>query len=144
MRDAIIAKLEQQQLKSEIVHFSIGDTVSVHINIVEGNKERVQIFTGTIIGRAGKGLSETITVHRVAYGEGMERVIPIHSPRIVNIEVKKHGRVRRAKLNYIRGKTGKKAKVRAYIGPKKSREKVQCEAVQVTKEASIESVSNES
>lgn len=139
MRNAIIAKLEQQQLKSEIVHFSIGDTVSVHINIVEGNKERVQIFTGTIIGRAGKGLSETITVHRVAYGEGMERVIPIHSPRIVKIEIKKHGRVRRAKLNYIRGKTGKKAKVRAHIGPKKSRV-----AAQETRELSTESVSNES
>ena len=93
----------------------MGDTIKVHTKIIEGNKERVQVFQGTVIARKGSGLSETISLHRVAYGVGMERVFLIHSPRVGEIEVVKRGRVRRAKLHYLRGKTGKKARVRTLL-----------------------------
>jgi large subunit ribosomal protein L19 len=115
-KPAVIQKLEKQQLKKGIPDFRIGDTVRVHTRIIEGEKERVQVFTGTVIARKGSGLSETFSVHRVAYGEGMERVFPLHSPRVAKIEVVKHGRVRRAKLYYLRGTSGKKAKVKSVIG----------------------------
>src|ERR1700726_349412 len=108
-RCAIIEKLESQQLKKEISSFQVGDTVRVHLRIIEGDKERTQIFTGTVIARKGSGLSETFSVHRVAYGEGMERVFPLNSPRIAKIEVIKEGSVRRGKLYYLRGTSGKKA-----------------------------------
>lgn len=109
---AIIQKLESKQLKKSIAPFRIGDTVRVHTRIVEGEKERIQAFTGTVIARKGTGLSETFSVHRVAYGEGMERVFLLHSPRISKIEVMKEGHVRRSKLYYLRGTSGKKSKVR--------------------------------
>ena len=112
----IIQKLEKQQLKSDIPHFKVGDTVRVHTRIIEGDKERVQMFTGTVIARKGTGLAETFSVHRVAYGEGMERVFPLHSPRIAQIEVMREGDVRRSKLYYLRGTSGKKAKVKSKIG----------------------------
>lgn len=111
-RLAIIEKLEKGQLRKKIPLFRVGDTVRVHTRIVEGEKERTQIFTGTVIARKGTGLSETFSVHRVAYGEGMERVFPLHSPRIAKIEIIKQGRVRRSKLYYLRGTSGKAAKVR--------------------------------
>lgn len=111
-RSAVIQKLEQEQLKSKIIDFNVGDTVRVHTRIIEGEKERTQIFTGTVIARKGTGLSETFSVHRVAYNEGMERVFPLHSPRIAKIEVVKEGQVRRSKLYYLRGTSGKKAKVK--------------------------------
>lgn len=107
-----IQKLESQYLKKDLPDFYVGDTVRVHTLIVEGDKQRVQMFTGTVIGRSGAGASETMSLHRVAYGEGMERVFMIHSPRIAKIEIVKEGRVRRAKLYYLRGTSGKKAKVR--------------------------------
>jgi len=113
---AIIQKLEDKQLKSDAGRFHIGDTVRVHTRIIEGEKERVQVFTGTVIARKGRGLSETFSVHRVAYGEGMERVFPVHSPRIAKIEVMKEGDVRKAKLHYLRGKSGKASKVKARLG----------------------------
>ena len=106
-RSAIIQKLESQQLKKSIPTFGIGDTVRVHIRIIEGDKESLQVFTGTVIARKGSGLSETFSVHRVAYGEGMERVFMLHSPRIAKIEVMKEGHVRRSKLYYLRGTSGK-------------------------------------
>lgn len=109
---AVIQKLEQESLKKNVSNFNIGDTVRVHTRIVEGEKERIQIFTGTVIARRGTGVSETFAVHRVAYGEGMERVFLLHSPKIAKIEVMKEGHVRRSKLYYLRGTSGKKAKVK--------------------------------
>lgn len=111
-RSAIIEKLESQQVKKNIPSFRIGDTVRVHLRIIEGDKERLQMFAGTVIARKGSGLSETFSVHRVAYGEGMERVFMLHSPRIAKIEVVKEGAVRRSKLYYLRGTSGKAAKVK--------------------------------
>lgn len=113
---AVIQKLESKQLKKNITPFSVGDSVRVHTRIIEGEKERVQVFTGTVIARKGCGLSETFSVHRVAYGEGMERVFLLHSPRIAKIEVIKEGDVRRSKLYYLRGTSGKASKVKARIG----------------------------
>lgn len=107
----LMEELEKQQLKKEAFHFEIGDTVRVHVRIIEGEKERVQVFQGTVIARKGRGLSATFSLHRVSYGEGMERVFYLHSPRISKIEVLKKGDVRRSKLYYLRGKTGKAAKV---------------------------------
>jgi len=89
--------------------FKVGDSVRVHTKVIEGDKERVQIFTGIVIGRKGTGISENFTVRRISYGEGVERVFPIHSPRIAKIEVEKAGTARRAKLNYLRGRKGKQA-----------------------------------
>jgi large subunit ribosomal protein L19 len=111
---AIIQKLEKAQLRKKVNNFRVGDTVSVHTRIIEGEKERIQVFTGTVIARKGTGVSETFSLHRVAYGEGMERVFPLHSPRIAKIEVIKQGRVRRGKLYYLRGTSGKSAKVRGH------------------------------
>lgn len=115
-RSAIIEKIEKKQLKKEASSFQIGDTVRVHTRIIEGDKERTQIFMGTVIARKGKGLSETFSVHRVAYGEGMEKVFLLHSPRIAKIEIVKRGHVRRSKLYYLRGTSGKAAKVKGRIG----------------------------
>jgi large subunit ribosomal protein L19 len=122
-RIPIIEKLESQQLKKEIPSFNVGDTVRVHLRIIEGDKERVQVFTGTVIARKGKGLSETFSVHRVAYGEGMERVFMLHSPRIAKIEVIKEGDVRRSKLYYLRGTSGKASKVKGRLGARRTVEK---------------------
>jgi len=113
---AIIQKLEQKQLKANTGEFCVGDTIRIHTRIVEGEKERIQVFMGTVIARKGTGLSETFSVHRVAYGEGMERVFLLHSPRITKIEVVKEGHVRRGKLYYLRGTSGKKAKVKSRVG----------------------------
>lgn len=132
-RSAIIQKLEKQQKRKDVPDFRIGDTVRVHTRIIEGDKERIQVYTGTVIARKGTGLSETFSVHRVAYGEGMERVFPLHSPRVAKIEVLKHGRVRRAKLYYLRGTSGKKAKVQSQIGGRKAYE-VEGEEAQIDEE----------
>lgn len=114
-RHAVIKKLEDKLMKQEIPGFNIGDTVRVHTRIIEGDKERIQMFTGTVIARKGTGISETFSVHRVAYGVGMERVFPLHSPRIAKVEVMKEGHVRRAKLYYLRGTSGKKSKVKGKL-----------------------------
>lgn len=116
-KSVIIQKVEDKQLRKNVPAFRVGDTLRVHTRIIEGEKERVQIFTGTVIARKGSGLSETFSLHRVAYGTGMERVFPLHSPRIAKIEVTKHGKVRRAKLYYLRGTSGKASKVEGRIGP---------------------------
>jgi large subunit ribosomal protein L19 len=105
----LIAKIESEQFKSNITPFNVGDTVKVHTRVVEGDKERIQIYAGIVIGRKGIGLNENFTVRRVSYGEGVERVFPIHSPRIAKIEVERRGAVRRAKLNYLRSRKGKSA-----------------------------------
>ncbi len=121
--DNLIDAYNHEQLKQDVPEFDIGDTIRVSTRIVEGEKERVQIFQGTVIARKGSGLSETFSLHRVSYGEGMERVFSLHSPRIVNIQIVKKGDVRRAKLYYLRGSTGKKAKVKEKIGPIKKKQK---------------------
>lgn len=115
-KSPVVVELEKRQLKGSVDQFSIGDTVSVHQKIIEGNKERVQIFTGTVIARKGRGLAETFVVHRVAYGEGMERVFMLHSPRIQRIEVTRRGKVRASKLYRLRGTSGKAARVKEHLG----------------------------
>lgn len=119
-RTAVIEKLEKRQLKANVGDFRVGDTVRVHTRIIEGEKERIQIFTGTVIARKGRGVSETFSVHRVAYGEGMERVFPIHSPRIAKVEVIKEGKVRKSKLYYLRGTSGKASKVKGRMGARRA------------------------
>ena len=105
----IIQKIEQEQLKPKIASFKVGDTIRVHTRVVEGDKERIQLFMGIVIGRRGTGLNSTFTVRRISYGEGVERVFPLHSPRIAKIEVERAGNVRRSKLNYLRNRKGKQA-----------------------------------
>jgi large subunit ribosomal protein L19 len=105
----LIDVIEKEQHKADRGSFSVGDSVRVHTRVVEGDKERVQIFAGIVIGRKGRGLNEMFTVRRISYGEGVERVFPLHSPRIAKIEIDQKGRARRAKLNYLRGRKGKEA-----------------------------------
>ena len=108
----MISVLEQEQLRDDIPAFRPGDTVKVHVKVVEGNRERVQVFEGVVIGRQNGGVRETFTVRRVSYGVGVERTFLVHSPRLAKIEVVRHGIVRRAKLHYLRGLTGKAARIR--------------------------------
>jgi large subunit ribosomal protein L19 len=108
----IIKAVEKEQLKTDIPVMKIGDTLKVHVKVIEGTRERIQIFEGYLIARKGGGLSETITVRRVSYGIGVERVFPVHSPRIAKIEVVRSGRVRRAKLYYLRDRVGKSARIK--------------------------------
>jgi large subunit ribosomal protein L19 len=96
-------------LKKEIAEFRVGDTVKVHTRVIEGDKERVQLFAGIVIARKGYGINEAFTVRKISYGEGVERVFPLHSPKVAKIEVTKAGRVRRARLHYLRGRLGKEA-----------------------------------
>lgn len=107
----LIHSLEQEQIKKDIVKFNSGDTVRVHVKVVEGVRERIQVFEGVVIRRRGGGLGETFTVRRVSYGIGVERTFPLHTPKIDRIEVMRRGRVRRAKLYYLRGLRGKAARI---------------------------------
>lgn len=109
MNQALQDKIESEQYRKNPMDFAVGDTVKVHTKVVEGEKERIQIFGGVVIGRRGHGLNSTFTVRRISYGEGVERVFPVHSPRIDKVEVERRGAVRRAKLNYLRGRIGKSA-----------------------------------
>ena len=109
MNQALLDKIESADRRKNPVAFNVGDTVRVHTKVVEGDKERIQVFTGVVIGRRGHGLNETFTVRRISYGEGIERVFPIHSPRIDKVEVERSGQVRRAKLTYLRKRIGKGA-----------------------------------
>lgn len=108
----IIQILEQEQLRQDIPSFKAGDTVRVHVKVVEGSRERIQVFEGIVINRQGSGVRETFTVRRVSYNVGVERTFPVHSPRIEKIEVMRRGIVRRAKLYYLRNLTGKAARIR--------------------------------
>ncbi|MGI9859790.1 50S ribosomal protein L19 [Moorella naiadis] len=108
----VIETLEQEQLRNDIPDFRPGDTVRVHVKVVEGNRERIQVFEGVVIGRRGRGINETFTVRRVSYGVAVERIFPLHSPRLERIEVVRRGRVRRAKLYYLRGLVGKAARIK--------------------------------
>lgn len=105
----VLDKIEAEQLKKDVTDFAVGDTIKVHTRVIEGEKERIQIYSGIVIGRKGTGINENFTVRRVSYGEGVERVFPLHSPRIAKIEVEKRGAVRRARLNYLRSRKGKSA-----------------------------------
>ena len=107
--------IAQDSLKSEVPAIEIGDTVKVHVKIREGEKERIQLFEGTVIARKGSGVSETFTVRRVSYRVGVERVFPLHSPNVAKVELVRHGRVRRSKLYYLRDRVGKAAKVKEQI-----------------------------
>jgi large subunit ribosomal protein L19 len=111
-RSPCIVEVESSYLKKDVPTFNIGDTVRVQTRIIEGEKERLQAFTGTVVAKKGTGLSETFTVYRTAYGSSMERVFLLHSPRIAGVEVMRAGKVRRAKLYYIRGLSGKATKIR--------------------------------
>jgi large subunit ribosomal protein L19 len=104
--------VEQSSMKKEVPHFEIGDTVDVHVRILEGEKDRIQIFNGVVIARSGKNSREMFTVRRIVQGEGVERIFPVHSPRIADIVVKRSGRVRRAKLYYLRKRTGKAVRLK--------------------------------
>ena len=113
-----IQQLEADQLKTDIPEFHVGDTISVHQKIAEGDKERIQLFTGTVIARRGGGLSETITLYRHSYGAGIERIFLLHSPKVAKIEIVKTGKVRKGKLYYLRGTSGKASKIKEHIGIK--------------------------
>ncbi|MCI6972004.1 MAG: 50S ribosomal protein L19 [Eubacterium sp.] len=110
-----ISAFVNEQLKTELPKFEVGDTVVVHNKIVEGSRERIQLFEGTVIAKRNGGISETFTVRRIAYGVGVEKTFPLHSPKVAKVEVIRHGKVRRAKLYYVRDRVGKAAKVKERI-----------------------------
>ena len=107
-----VEKIHNENLKENVPSFAVGDTLKGDVLIVEGGKERIQSFTGTVIARNGEGVSETVTLRRVAYGQGVERVLPLNSPRVANIEVARRGKVRRSKLYYLRDQQGKAARIK--------------------------------
>ena len=111
----IISMLEQEQLKENLTKFNVGDTVQVHYRIKEGNRERIQVFEGTVLKKQGSGVRSTFTVRRISYGVGVERTLPLHSPKIEKIVVTRRGKVRRAKLNYLRERSGKAARVKEKV-----------------------------
>ena len=126
----LLEKMENEQLArlsadKEIPDFGPGDTLRVHVKVVEGTRERVQVFEGVCIARKGGGLNAAFTVRKISYGEGVERVFPLHSPRIDAIEVVRRGRVRRAKLYYLRGRTGKRARIAEKQEPRPPRKTAQ-------------------
>ncbi|MBE7049959.1 MAG: 50S ribosomal protein L19 [Ruminococcaceae bacterium] len=108
----IIESLTSDQIRTDLPKFSIGDTVRVHVKIKEGNRERIQVFEGTVIAKKHGGIQETFTVRRISYGVGVERTFPVNSPKIANIEITRRGKVRRAKLYYLRDRVGKATKVK--------------------------------
>jgi len=109
MNQALLDKIEAEQLRAGATKFDVGDSVRVHTKVVEGDKERIQVFAGVVIGRRGHGLNVMFTVRRISYGEGVERIFPVHSPRVDKVEVERKGSVRRAKLTYLRKRLGKGA-----------------------------------
>jgi len=109
MNQALLKKIESEQFRKDDAKFNVGDSVRVHTKVVEGDKERIQIFSGIVIGKRGSGMSETFCVRRISYGEGVERIFPLHSPRVDKVEVERQGDVRRAKLTYLRKRIGKGA-----------------------------------
>jgi large subunit ribosomal protein L19 len=109
MNQTLLDKIEAEQYRKDKADFSVGDTVRVHTRVVEGDKERIQVFSGVVMGRRGHGLNAMFTVRRISYGEGVERVFPLHSPRVERIEVERKGAARRAKLTYLRKRLGKGA-----------------------------------
>jgi len=112
MRHKLLDIAEQSSIREDALNFTVGDTVDVHTRILEGNKERIQVFSGVVIAKRGYGTSEMFTVRRIVAGEGVERTFPVNSPKIASIEIKRHARVRRAKLFYLRERTGKATRLR--------------------------------
>ena len=112
MSDAIIQAVEKSQLKTDLPKIAVGDTIAVHVRIVEGAKERIQVFTGVVISFTGRGATRMVVVRRIVSNEGVERTFPVHSPRIAKIEVERHGHTRRAKLYYLRERVGKSRRLR--------------------------------
>jgi len=125
MSQQILNLVEKASLKADVPDFDIGDTVDVHTRILEGDKERIQIFSGVVIARSGAGTREMFTVRRIVAGEGVERKFPLHSPRIAKVEVKRHGVVRRAKLYYLRERIGKGTKLKERRGAAGKKEVVE-------------------
>jgi len=121
----IIRTLEQEQMRTDLPVVSVGDHVRVHLKVKEGNRERIQVFEGTVIAKKGSGLKETFTIRRVSYGVGVERVIPFHSPKISRIEIVRKGKIRRAKLYYLRDRVGKAARVKEKLETKESKESIE-------------------
>jgi len=124
----VIQEIEAGQLKKSLPQFRVGDTVNVHMRIIEGEKERIQMFSGTVIARKGAGVSETFSLYRFSYGAGIERVFLINSPKISKIEVIKTGKVRKSKLYYLRGTSGRASKVKEHIGGKEASKEQPVEA----------------
>ena len=116
MKDQILDAVESKSLKKDIPHFEIGDIVDVHCRIKEGDKERIQVFSGTVIARRGRGINETFIVRRIVDDEGVERIFPLHSPNVVDIRPVRSGKSRRAKLYYLRKRTGKSVKLAHRFG----------------------------
>ena len=114
----IIKAIEQEQLRTDLPVLSIGDFIKVHLQVKEGNRERLQVFEGTVIAKKGAGLRETFTVRRVSYGVGVERILPVHSPKIDHIEVVRKGKIRRAKLYFLRERVGKASKIKERLATK--------------------------
>ena len=108
----ILNQVAQDQLRTDLPEFRAGDTVKVHVKVVEGSRERIQVFEGVVIRRRGGGISETFTVRKISYGVGVERTVPVHSPRVAKIDVARKGKVRRAKLYYLRNLRGKAARIK--------------------------------
>ncbi|RKN86541.1 50S ribosomal protein L19 [Paenibacillus ginsengarvi] len=108
----LVREISQEQLRKDLPSFRPGDTLKVHVKVIEGSRERVQLFEGVVIKRRGGGISETFTVRKVSYGVGVERTFPLHSPKLEKIEVARRGKVRRAKLYYLRGLRGKAARIK--------------------------------
>ena len=112
--------IQREQMKKDVTDFRVGDTVKVHTRVVEGGKERIQIFAGIVISMKGQGVGQSFTVRKLSYGEGVERVFPVHTPRVTKVEIVKHGAVRRARLHYLRDRVGMEAvlvKERASVRP---------------------------
>tara|TARA_B110000014_G_C20091720_1_gene571654 strand:+ start:873 stop:1343 length:471 start_codon:yes stop_codon:yes gene_type:complete len=110
-KQELLKQVEESSLREDPLHFEVGDTVDVHTRILEGDKERVQVFSGIVLARRGGGTRETFTVRRIVAGEGVERTFPVHSPKIAKLEIKRHGRTRRSKLFYLRERVGKKTRL---------------------------------
>jgi large subunit ribosomal protein L19 len=108
----LVKVIESEQLRKDIPVFNVGDTVKIHVKVIEGTRERIQVYEGVVMKRQGGGLSETFTVRRISYGIGVERTFPLHSPKLDKIEVVRRGKIRRAKLNYLRDRVGKRAKIK--------------------------------
>ena len=115
----IIRAIDQENMKKELPNILVGDYVKVHVKVIEGNRERIQIFEGTIIGIHGRGINKAFTVRRLSYGIGVERVFPLHSPKVAKVEIVRRGQIRRAKLYYLRDRVGKAARVKEKLNVKK-------------------------
>ena len=134
-------KAVESSMKKDVPDFRIGDTVNVHVRIIEGEKERVQVFSGTVIGRRGQGISESFTVRRIVNNEGVERVFPLHSPKIASVDVVRGGKVRRAKLYYLRDRVGKSTRLKEIT--RGSRYVAPAEQVEAAQKAAKEAAAKE-